>query len=212
MLNNFERPSAIPDEETIRLSNDNPDHNLTSDQNSNHHDSESIGESDCLPMPGRSKLKQSKTEGFEDSVQERTFEHTREGNERRTAALDQLERKIHQLREDFAKQYAQDQAREVEEYFASDISEAENGGQVKELLHQIVVEKVMAGIANFIETGNQESIPPLFIQLQKATYPLREGTRHFLVEIAIDSGVKGAVKEHLDLRSQHFSETHPKGG
>jgi hypothetical protein len=210
MLNNFERSSAIPDEEMLRLSDDNLDHDLATKQNPGHGHSETIGESDYLSSPDKSEPEQCKTKHSDGSVRERNFEHTREGDELRAAGLNQLERKMRQLREDFAKQYAQDQVNKVEKYFQSDISEAENGEQVEALLHKIVVDKVMAGITHFIETGNQESIPPLFVQLQKTTYPFRNGSRHFLVGISVSSGAKDAVKEHLDIRPQGLPESIPR--
>jgi hypothetical protein len=206
MRNSFERFPSIPEEEAVSLNEGSEAESEAVVSKSSEQypdtDQQETNEADDLGVP-------ESNEQTED-VQELKFEETREGKEHRESSLADIERKMRELREEFAAQYVEDQAKEVEGYYNAVFSQAENGERAKTLLHQMVLDKVRHGMEKFIETGNRESIPSIRIQIQKAIYPHQGKDRVFLIGLSVQLKGSQETQEDIDRLPSEDIADHPR--
>jgi hypothetical protein len=205
MPNSFERFPSLPEEEAVEPNEGSePESDAVASKSSEQHpdtDGQGKNEEHGLGIP-------ESNERAED-VQELEFEETREGKEHRENSLADVERKMRELREEFAAQYVKDQAKEIEEYYNAVFSQAENGERAKSLLYRMILDKVRSGMEEFVETGNSESIPTIHIQIQKAIYPHQGKDRVFLIGLSVQLEGSQETQEDIDRLSDEDIADHP---
>lgn len=207
MSNSFESFPSFPDEGVNRPDMDVRADNLAGPESTIQR-SESGNDAKDSSLPERSDTSSPELNDQNGEGDERTFEQTRETDEHRDAALAELERRMHEMRKDFAETYIEDQTQEVENYFNADLSQAENGALTRTLLHQMTVDRLKRGMADFIETGNRENMPILVIRLRKAMYSFQGSKKMFLTGISINSEESNEGREYRDLRPELSTAKH----